>query len=101
MAPDGCTQYFWGQTTDTVKTYNFSGGQHLASQDQNICVRFVCLPIHIATYSFEKQIIRVIIFQGEKDHIVVFVGLELQLEILKYLEQLQAQVVIIIHVDSL
>ena len=39
LAPDGCTQYFWGQTTDTVKTFNFSGGQHLASQDQNICVR--------------------------------------------------------------
>ena len=39
LAPDGCTQYFYGQTTDIVKTYNFSGGQHLASQDQNICVR--------------------------------------------------------------
>ena len=31
---------------------------------------------------------------GEKDHIVVFVGLELQLAILKSLEQLQVQVVI-------
>ena len=39
LAPDGCTQYFFGSTTDLVKTYNFDGGQHLASQDQNICVR--------------------------------------------------------------
>eukprot|EP00095_Tigriopus_kingsejongensis_P004176 maker-scaffold47_size466558-snap-gene-0.17 protein:Tk04176 transcript:maker-scaffold47_size466558-snap-gene-0.17-mRNA-1 annotation:"hypothetical protein DAPPUDRAFT_316514" len=39
LAPDGCTQYFFGPTTDTVQTYNFAGGQHLASQDQNICVR--------------------------------------------------------------
>ena len=39
LAPDGCTQYFYGETSDLVKTYNFSGGQHLASQDQLICVR--------------------------------------------------------------
>ena len=39
LAPDGCTQYFYGTSTDIVKTYNFSGGQHLANQDQNICVR--------------------------------------------------------------
>ncbi len=39
LAPDGCTQYFFGTTTDLVKSYNFDGGQHLASQDQNICVR--------------------------------------------------------------
>ena len=39
LAPDGCTQYFWGQTTDTVQTYNFDSGAHLASQNQNICVR--------------------------------------------------------------
>ena len=39
LAPDGCTQYFWGQTKDIVKTYNFDSGAHLASQDQNICVR--------------------------------------------------------------
>ena len=47
MAPDGCTQYFFGETTDIVKTFNFSGGQHLASQDQNICVRY--------TFHFQKQ----------------------------------------------
>lgn len=39
LAPDGCHQYFFGPTSDLVKTYNFDGGQHLASQDQNICVR--------------------------------------------------------------
>ena len=39
LAPDGCTQWFYGQTTDQVKTYNFDGGAHLASQNQNICVR--------------------------------------------------------------
>ena len=39
LAPDGCTQYFWGQTTDTVQTYNFDSGAHLASQNQNICIR--------------------------------------------------------------
>ena len=39
LAPDGCTQYFWGETTDLVKTYNFDGGFHLAEQDQNICIR--------------------------------------------------------------
>ncbi len=39
LAPDGCTQYFWGTTTDQVKSYNWDGGQHLAVQDQNICVR--------------------------------------------------------------
>ena len=41
LAPDGCTQYFFGETTDIVKTYNFDGGHHLASQDQNICVRYI------------------------------------------------------------
>ena len=39
MAPDGCTQYFFGSGTDTVKTFNFDGGHHLANQDQSICVR--------------------------------------------------------------
>ena len=39
LAPDGCTQYFWGQTNDIVKTYNFDAGAHLANQNQNICVR--------------------------------------------------------------
>jgi hypothetical protein len=39
-APDGCTQYFFGDT-GTVQTYNFDGGQHLANQRQSICVRQV------------------------------------------------------------
>ncbi len=41
LAPQGCTQYFWGSTFSTVQSYNYQGGSgvHLASQDQNICVR--------------------------------------------------------------
>ena len=39
LAPTGCTQYYFGAQTDTVQTYNFDGGQHLANQNQNICVR--------------------------------------------------------------
>ena len=39
LAPDGCTQYFFGSASQTVQTFNFAGGQHLANQDQNICVR--------------------------------------------------------------
>ncbi len=39
LAPEGCTQYNWGSTTGTVKTYNFDSGQHLANQNQNICTR--------------------------------------------------------------
>jgi len=40
-APQGCTQYFYGQNTDVVRSYNFNGGSgiHLARQNQNICVR--------------------------------------------------------------
>lgn len=39
LAPDGCTQYFFGATNAVVQTYNFDGGNHLADQDQSICVR--------------------------------------------------------------
>ena len=39
LAPEGCTQYFFGSNTQTVQTYNFDGGYHLANQDQNICIR--------------------------------------------------------------
>ena len=40
LAPSGCTQYFFGgDGTGTVQTFNFAGGQHLANQNQNICVR--------------------------------------------------------------
>jgi hypothetical protein len=41
LAPTGCTQWFFGATSASVQTYNFAGGQHLANQKQNICVRFV------------------------------------------------------------
>lgn len=39
LAPDGCTQFFYGADIGTVKTFNFDGGQHLADQNQNICIR--------------------------------------------------------------
>ena len=39
LAPAGCTQYFFGPTSQSVQTYNFAGGQHLANQKQQICVR--------------------------------------------------------------
>ena len=41
LAPQGCTQYFFGaqKTTDIVKTFNYDGGVHLADQNQQICVR--------------------------------------------------------------
>ena len=43
LAPQGCTQYFFGNVMDTVQTFNFDGGQHLANQRQAICVRYQSL----------------------------------------------------------
>ncbi|XP_059098987.1 uncharacterized protein LOC131893073 [Tigriopus californicus] len=39
LAPEGCTQYFFGSSTDIIQTYNFGNGRHLADQNQNICIR--------------------------------------------------------------
>ena len=41
LPPEGCTQYFFGNTNDVVQTYNFDNGNglHLANQNQAICVR--------------------------------------------------------------
>ena len=39
LAPDGCTQYFFGSNSQTIQTFNFDGGSQLADQDQNICIR--------------------------------------------------------------
>eukprot|EP00095_Tigriopus_kingsejongensis_P007417 snap_masked-scaffold905_size83035-processed-gene-0.11 protein:Tk07417 transcript:snap_masked-scaffold905_size83035-processed-gene-0.11-mRNA-1 annotation:"hypothetical protein DAPPUDRAFT_311633" len=39
LAPEGCTQYFFGPTENTVQTFNFQGSKHLADQSQNICIR--------------------------------------------------------------
>ncbi len=53
LAPDGCTQYFFGMTTDIIKTYNYDGGEHLANQNQNVCVRYVYLnptPLNFFSY---------------------------------------------------
>jgi len=39
LAPAGCTQYFYGDDSGTVKTYNYAGGYHLANQNQVQCIR--------------------------------------------------------------
>jgi len=38
-APTGCTQYFYGETTQGFKTFNYANGVHLANQNQRICFR--------------------------------------------------------------
>lgn len=39
LAPAGCTQYFWGDGTGIIKSYNWDGSYHLADQNQVACVR--------------------------------------------------------------
>ena len=41
LAPEGCTQYYYGSTTGSVNSFNYQSGNgaHLANQDQTICVR--------------------------------------------------------------
>jgi len=39
LAPRGCTQYFFGEDNGKFSTFNWSGGNHLANQNQNICFR--------------------------------------------------------------
>ena len=39
LAPTGCTQYFFGDDEGRVMTYNYKGDEHLAYQNQKICVR--------------------------------------------------------------
>ena len=39
LAPVDCTQYYFGQTSGTIHSYNFNGGLHLAKQNQLICIR--------------------------------------------------------------
>jgi len=40
-APQGCTEYLFGESTGFVYTYNWDSGNgyHLANQEQNICIR--------------------------------------------------------------
>ena len=38
LPPSGCTQYFYGSNTGNVQTFNYDS-QHLANQNQVICVR--------------------------------------------------------------
>ena len=51
LAPKGCTQYHFGSTSGLVQTYNWDGGQHLADQDQNICVRYYSR-LHLVLFYF-------------------------------------------------
>lgn len=37
-APEGCTQWYTG-VSDTIYSYNYLGGSHLASQEYIICIR--------------------------------------------------------------
>ena len=41
LAPEGCDQWYFGEGTGSVRSFNYNSGsgQHLALQDQNICVR--------------------------------------------------------------
>jgi len=41
LAPEGCTQYYYGSGASHVRTFNYNSGngRHLADQDQLICVR--------------------------------------------------------------
>ena len=39
LAPVDCTQYYFGQTSGTIHSFNFNGGLHLAEQNQLICIR--------------------------------------------------------------
>ena len=38
-APEGCLQWFFGSTTGTIQSFNWANKQHLADQNQNICIR--------------------------------------------------------------
>jgi hypothetical protein len=39
LAPTSCTQWFYGQDTAVVTSYNFDGDYHLADQNQVACIR--------------------------------------------------------------
>lgn len=41
LAPTGCVQYLFGQDSGMIRSFNYQGGegQHLANQDQQICIR--------------------------------------------------------------
>ena len=48
-APTGCTQYFYGSTSQAIKTFNWAGGEHLANQNQRICIRYMLI------YTLERK----------------------------------------------
>jgi len=39
LAPEGCTEYFFGSDTGTITNYNNGGGTHLNDQFQKSCIR--------------------------------------------------------------
>ncbi len=39
LAPTGCTQYIFGESEGEIQSYNFKGNEHLANQNQKICIR--------------------------------------------------------------
>ena len=41
LAPSGCTEYYFGDTTGTISSYNFNSGNgyNLANQNHKICIR--------------------------------------------------------------
>jgi len=39
LPPAGCTQWFFGATTGTIQSFNWANKQHLANQNQLICIR--------------------------------------------------------------
>ncbi len=41
LAPDGCTQYFFGSATGTFESYNYNSGngRQLANQQESFCFR--------------------------------------------------------------
>ena len=59
LAPQGCTQWYFGSSTGLIKTYNYQSGAgsglQLANQRQNICIRYL-LDIFAATRAIHRKI---------------------------------------------
>ena len=61
LAPTGCTQWFYGEVEGQIQSFNFNGGQHLANQNQNICIRYSFFTI-MNTHHWEKSNANQILF---------------------------------------
>ena len=90
LAPDGCTQYYFGATTDIVRTYNYEGETHLADQDQLICIRYVLKTNYLVLYN---DLIFFIVLRYNKSAIwkvsyyLFFMNLEGSVDIAEYAGQ--------------